>query len=155
MGLIAAHCAAGEQQQSEKITDLRRIRRQPRCFSAAPCLFLVMLLAAAAVIGAVMLLASTAEPNELISSSIFRYARATTFILNNVYATKMAAVFMISTSTVVIYTGIAPRWIAFIGYLLALVLLIGSYYIGWSFVMLPAWVFLISAYILMDNLGRR
>ena len=41
------------------------------------------------------------------------------------------------------------------GYLLALVLLIGSYYIGWSFAILPVWVFLISVYILMDNLRRR
>jgi hypothetical protein len=56
----------------------------------------------------------------------------------------MAAVFMISTSTVVIYTGIAPRWIALIGYLLAFLLLIGSYQIGWSFAVLPVWVFLIS-----------
>lgn len=124
-------------------------------FLGSALLFLVMLFAAAGVIGAVMILASTAEPNELISSTIFHYARAAAYILINVYATKMAAVFMISTSTVVIYTSIAPRWIAIIGYLLALVLLIGSYYIGWSFVILPAWVFLISAHILVDNLRRR
>ena len=124
-------------------------------FLGSALLFLAMLFAAAAVIGAVMLLASTAEPDELMRSAIFHYARAAAYIVNNVYATKMAAVFMISTSTVVIYTGIAPRWIAFVGYLLALVLLIGSYYIGWSFAVLPAWVFLISVYILMDNLRRR
>ena len=124
-------------------------------FLGSALLFLVMLFAAAAVIGAVMLLASKAEPDELISSTIFHYARAAAYILNNVYATKMAAVFMISTSTVVIYTGIAPRWLAIIGYLLALMLLIGSYYIGWGFVILPAWVFLISVYILIDNLRRR
>ena len=124
-------------------------------FLGSALLFLAMLFAAAAVIGAVMLLASTVEPIELRDSTTFRFARAATYIINNVYATKMAAVFMISTSTVVIYTGIAPRWIAFIGYLLALVLLIGSYYIGWSFAVLPAWVFLISVYILMDNLRRR
>ena len=124
-------------------------------FFGSALLFLAMLFAAAAVIGAVMLLASTAEPDELMRSAIFHYARAAAYIVNNVYATKMAAVFMISTSTVVIYTGIAPRWIAFIGYLLALVLLIGSYYIGWSFAILPVWVFLISVYILMDNLRRR
>ena len=121
-------------------------------FLGSALLFLAMLFAAAAVIGAVMLLASTAEPNELMASTTFRFARAAAYIINNVYATKMAAVFMISTSTVVIYIGIAPRWIAFIGYLLALVLLIGSFYIGWSFAVLPAWVFLISVYILMDNL---
>ena len=124
-------------------------------FLGSALLFLVMLFAAAAVIGAVMFLASAAEPNEVISSTIFHYARAVAYILNNVYATKMAAIFMISTSTVVIYTSIAPRWIAYIGYLLALVLLIGSYYIGWSFVILPAWVLLISTYILVDNLRRR
>ena len=124
-------------------------------FFGSALLFLAMLFAAAAVIGAVMLLASIAEPNEVMSSAIFRFARATAYILNNVYATKMAAVFMISTSTVVIYTGIAPRWIAFVGYLLALVLLIGSYHIGWSFAVLPAWVFLVSVYILMDNLRGR
>ena len=89
-------------------------------FFGSALLYLVTLFAAAAVIGAVMFLASAAEPNEVISSSIFHFARAAAYILNNVYATKMAAVFMISTSTVVIYTSIAPRWIAYFGYLLAL-----------------------------------
>jgi hypothetical protein len=100
-------------------------------------------------------LASMVEPSELRSSAVFHYARAVAYIVNSVYATKMAAAFMFSTSTVVIYTGIAPRWIAIIGYLLALVLLIASHYIAWSFVVLPAWVFLVSAYILMDNLRSR
>ena len=65
----------------------------------------------------------------------------------------MAAVFMISTSTVVIRTGIAPRWIAFLGFLLAIILLIGSFFMSWSIAVLPFWVFLISVYILIDNLG--
>src|SRR6266436_3727812 len=124
-------------------------------FFGSALLFLAMLFAAAAVIGAVMLLASTAEPNELMNSATFRFARAAAYIVTNVYASKMAAVFMISTSTVVIYTGIAPRWIAFIGYLSALVLLLGSFYIGWSFAVLPVWVFVISVYILIDNLRGR
>src|SRR5258706_16046963 len=123
-------------------------------FFGSALLFLAMLFVAAAVIGAVILVAASAEPNELINSATFRFARAATYIVMNVYAIKMAAVFMISTSTVVIYTGIAPRWIAIIGYLLALVLLVGSYYISWSFAVLPVWVFLISVYILMDNLRR-
>jgi hypothetical protein len=124
-------------------------------FFGSALLYLAMLFTAAAVIGAVMLLASTAEPNQLTSSATFRFARAAAYIVTNVYATKMAAVFMISTSTVVIYTGIAPRWIAFIGYLAASVLLIDSYYIGWSFAVLPVWVLLISVYILVDNLRGR
>jgi len=43
------------------------------------------------------------------NSATFRFARAASYIIMNVYA-----VFMISTSTVVIRTGSAPRWIAFL-----------------------------------------
>ena len=121
-------------------------------FFGSALLFLAMLFAAAAVIGAVMLVASISEPNELISSATFRFARAVSYIIVNVYAIKMAAVFMISTSTVVIRTGIAPRWIAFLGLLLAVILLIGSFFISWSVAVFPSWVFLISVYILIDNL---
>jgi hypothetical protein len=124
-------------------------------FFGSALLFLAMLFAAAALVGAVTLVASSAEPNELINSTTFRFARATAYIIMNVYAIKMAAVFMISTSTVVIYTAIAPRWIAFVGYFLALIILIGSYYISWSFAVLPIWVFLISIYILIENFGRQ
>jgi hypothetical protein len=122
-------------------------------FFGSGLLFLAMLFAAAAVIGAIVLVASISTPHELMNSTTFRFARATSYIIANVYAIKMAAVFMISTSTVVIRTGIAPRWIAFLGFLLALVLLMGSFFISWSFAILPFWVFLISVYILIDNLG--
>jgi hypothetical protein len=122
-------------------------------FFGSALLFLAMLFAAAAVVGAVMLVASVSEPNELTSSPTFRFARAVSYIIVNVYAIKMAAVFMISTSTVVIRTGIAPRWIAFLGFLLAAILLIGSSFISWSIAVFPSWVFLISIYILIDNLG--
>ena len=122
-------------------------------FFGSGLLFLAMLFAAAAVIGAIVLVASVSTPQELMNSATFRFARATSYIIANVYAIKMAAVFMISTSTVVIRTGIAPRWIAFLGFLLALILLMGSFFISWSFAILPFWVFLISVYILIDNLG--
>ena len=89
-------------------------------FFGSALLFLAMLFSAAALVGAITLVASSAEPNELINSSTFRFARAAAYIVMNVYAIKMAGVFMISTSTVVIYTAIAPRWIAFFGFMLAL-----------------------------------
>jgi hypothetical protein len=50
---------------------------------------------------------------------------------------KMASAFMITASTVAIYTGIAPRWLAILGFALALILLFGSFYISWSFVVFP------------------
>jgi hypothetical protein len=36
--------------------------------------------------------------------------------------------------------------------LLAVILLIGSFFISWSVAVFPSWVFLISVYILIDNL---
>jgi hypothetical protein len=124
-------------------------------FLGSALLFLAMLFAAAAIAGAVMLLASSAEPGQLTTSPVFRFARATVYIIVNAYAIKMACVFMISTSTVVIRTGIAPRWIAVLGFALACILLIGSYYLSWSIAVLPIWVFLLSVYILIHNLRRR
>ena len=64
----------------------------------------------------------------------------------------MAGVFMISTSTVVIYTQCAPRYIGFLGYVLALLLLFGSHLLEWSFFVFPIWVLLLSIQILVDNL---
>src|SRR5467141_3051320 len=49
-------------------------------FLGSALLFLAMLFAAAAVIGAVMLLASTVEPIELRDSTTFLFARAATYI---------------------------------------------------------------------------
>jgi hypothetical protein len=125
-------------------------------FFGSSLLFLAMLFAAAAIAGAVMLLAANAsEPERLINSPIFHFARATVYIIANAYAIKMACVFMVSTSTVVIRTGIAPRWIAILGFLLACILLVGSYYLSWSIAVFPVWVFLLSIYILIYNLRMR
>ena len=121
-------------------------------FLGSALLFLAMLFASAATAGAVMLMTSAAPPDQLINSSIFHFARATVYIIMNAYATKMACVFMISTSTVVIRTGIAPRWIAILGFLLACILLVGSYYMSWSIAVFPVWVFLLSIHILIYNL---
>lgn len=115
-------------------------------------LYLAMLFAAAALIGALILVAASTDPNQLVSSSAFRLTRATIYILLNVYATKMATVFMISTSTVVIHTAIAPRWTAILGYVLAIILLVGTYYSTWPIIVLPIWVLLLSIIILIDNM---
>jgi hypothetical protein len=122
-------------------------------FFGSALMFLAMLLAGAAILGG-LVLSYAARPDLFVNSSTFYFARAVTYVIVNVYAIKMAAVFMISTSTVVIYTGIAPRWIAVLGYVLALILLLSSYLISWSVMVLPIWVFLISFCILMDNIRR-
>jgi hypothetical protein len=122
-------------------------------FFGSGLLFLGLLFTAAAVVGAI-LMAFAAKPAELIDSATFHFARAAVYGILNIYLIKMAGVFMITTSTVAIYTGFAPRWLAVSGYVLSLLLLFGSYYVRWSFVVFPLWVFLISLCILVENLRR-
>src|SRR6478735_1220349 len=105
------------------------------------------------IIGAILIAFAT-HPQELIGSATFHFARAAAYSLVNVYMIKMASVFMITTSTVAIYTGIAPRWLALLGYALSLLLLFGSYYFSWSFLVFPVWVFLLSVCILKDSIRR-
>jgi hypothetical protein len=122
-------------------------------FFGSGLLFLSMLFTAAALVGG-LLMAFAAEPGQLIDSATFHFARAAVYNIVNIYMTKMTGVFMITTSTVAIYTGFAPRWLAIFGYALALLVLFGSYQIAWSFVVFPLWVFITSAYILIDNIRR-
>jgi hypothetical protein len=123
-------------------------------FFGSGLLFLGMLFVAAAVVGA-MLAAFGDEPAAFGASPAFRFARAVSVSLVNVYMVKMAGVFMISTSTVAMSTRFAPRWLAGLGYLLAALLLIGSSFLRWSFALFPLWVLLLSVHILAGDLGRR
>src|SRR6185436_8673548 len=94
-------------------------QREDRFFSTvffgSGLLFLSMLLVLAAFLGAI-LTAFAARPGIMIGSPTYHFARAVSYGIANVYMSKMAAVFMITTSTVAIYTGIAPRWLAIAGY---------------------------------------
>ena len=122
-------------------------------FFGSGILFLAMLFIAAAIVGGI-LIAFAAQPDKVVESASFHFARAAAYGIINIYMIKVAAVFMISTSTVAIFTDFAPRWLAIAGYGLALLLLIGSYYLSWSFVVFPFWVFLISVCILRDSIRR-
>jgi hypothetical protein len=121
-------------------------------FFGSGLLFLAMLFAAAAVAGA-LIISFAAAPAQLINSATFHFARAAAYNMMNVYAVKMAGVFMITTSTLAIYTGFVPRWLAILGYALASLLLFGSYYLSWSFVVFPLWVLMMSIHILMIQMG--
>jgi hypothetical protein len=123
-------------------------------FFGSSLLFLGMLFAAAAVAGALIISFETA-PAQVIESPTFHFARAAAYSMMNVYTIKMAGVFMVTTSTIAIYTGFAPRWIAILGYFLALLLLCGSYYLSWSFVVFPFWVLVMSIYIFFNDAGAK
>lgn len=121
-------------------------------FLGSGLLFLALLFSAAAIVGALIL--SFGTPSDAAGDwTTFHFGRAAAYILMNVYAMKMAAVFMITTSTVILYTAISPRWTSIVGFLLAPVLLLGSFF-PWSLLALPIWVLLVSASILAEEFHR-
>ncbi len=129
--------------------------REDRLFSTvfigSGLLFLAMLFSAAAVVGGIII-AFTSRPELPVDPDTFVFVWTLAFSLMNVYAIKMAGVFMISTSTVALKTQLVPRYIALLGFGLAMFLLFGSQYWNWSFFVFPLWVLLLSSQILIDNL---
>jgi len=119
-------------------------------FLGSGLLFLAMLFASAALAGG-LLTTWGAMPGQLVESGVYRFARTTSFQLINVYAMRMAGVFMITTCTLAIRTGIFPRPMAFLGYALALLLLLGSGRLPWVPMAFPVWTLLVSVQILVAN----
>ena len=122
-------------------------------FLGSGLLFLAMLFATAAVAGGTLMYYGAA-PARVIESGMYTFGRTITYQIMHVYAMKMAAVFMFSTSTLAVRTGIFPRWMAILGYVLATILLLSLGYLQWIPLVFPLWVILISTYIFAkDNTG--
>jgi hypothetical protein len=120
-------------------------------FLGSGLLFLAMMFVAAAVFGAIVIV-HAAHPGSLANSTSFGLARAFAYAIVNVYAIKMAGVFMLITSTIAVRTAFVARWMAAPGFVMALFLLSASQWFDWSFIVFPFWVLLISVYILVTNL---
>ncbi|SDY09286.1 hypothetical protein [Nitrosomonas sp. Nm33] len=123
-------------------------------FLGSGLLFLAMLFASGAV-AAGLLFSYSATPDKFIESDIYTFGRTVVHQIVNVYAMKMAGVFMISTCTVAVRTKILPRWIVFLGYVMALLLLLSVGYFKWTPLVFPLWVLLVSTYILLTNLRNK
>ena len=123
-------------------------------FLGSGLLFLALMFAAAASAGAIVATYAR-DPSGFVDSTTYLYARQTVAQIFGVYALRMAAVFLISQATLWLRTGVMPRWMAFVTYPVALVLLFIVTEVTWIMLVFPAWVFLVSAYILVVNLRRR
>src|SRR4051812_11140291 len=120
-------------------------------FLGSGLLFLAMLF-----LGAVMatsLVGMVPGPN--LEPGIWDFARHSTTTLISVYAMRMAAVFTLTVSTVVLRTAAVHRRLAYVGYAAAVVLLLtaGSY--RWTELVFPVWVLVLSIAILSTPDRRR
>jgi hypothetical protein len=120
-------------------------------FLGSGLLFLAMLFIGAVTATSMLTMLAGSNPN----TGIFAYGRSTTQTLISVYAMRMAAVFTLSVSTVGLRTSAMPRWVSFLGYLIALALLVAAGEHKWFQLLFPAWVLLVSVVILFTRPTNR
>jgi hypothetical protein len=102
-----------------------------------------------------LLIAYEATPEKFMDSGTYTFARTLGYELANVYALRMAGVFMFSTCTLAIRIGTFPRWMAFLGYALGLFLVLSIGRFGWAPLVFPSWSLVVSVYVLFVNFRRR
>ena len=123
-------------------------------FLGSGLLFVAMLFVAGAAAGA-MLETFTIEGHLPAQSETFAFDRRMVYALINVYAIKMAAVFIFVTSSIGLRTAFLPRRLALAGFAVGLVLLLVITSFAWIALLIPLWVLLVSAYILVADLRHR
>lgn len=122
-------------------------------FLGSGFLFVAMLFTVAAMTGAIVLL-YLAERDRFLASSFYRFGHLLTSEILNTYMLRMAGVFMISTSTLFLRARVISKWIGFLGYGLAAIMLLRISHLdrlGWVSLSFPLWVLLVSLSILMSN----
>jgi hypothetical protein len=116
-------------------------------FLGSGLLFLAMLFAGAASSSSVLELSTRPSPD----LEVWAFGRDSTQTLVSVYAMRMAAVFTLSVSTVGLRTRAVPRWVAYLGYAVSLVLLVAAGEHQWSQLIFPLWVLVLSLVILLTG----
>ncbi|MCJ7741550.1 MAG: hypothetical protein MUO95_02560 [Methanoregula sp.] len=123
-------------------------------FLGSGLLFLALTFIGAA-LAAGLLSSYAIESSVLVQSGVLTYSRKVIYHIFNIYAIRMAGVFMISLATIWLRTGLMHRGWAFLTYVLALVLLLSIDYSFWVTLIFPGWVLVISVYILIRNLRNK
>lgn len=121
-------------------------------FLGSGLLFVAMLFAAAAVLGGLIAGNSlgTAAPTDI---ETVGFARSVGYSFLFIYSAKVAGVFVLATSTIIRRSG-WPRWAALSGFIVAVVLILSVTFFEPIVMLLPAWVAVISVYVLVTG-GRR
>ena len=119
-------------------------------FFGSGILYLAMIFVASGLFGGLILIGSK-RPELLIDTSLYATTRAMIYQIIHEYAIRMAGMFMIVLGTIWFRTVIMPRWLVWLTYLFALILLFSIGYSDWIMMVFPAWVFLVSVYILVLN----
>jgi hypothetical protein len=88
------------------------------------------------------------------SAAMVGAMRALSYTVLFAFSTRVAAVFLISMGTIGLRSRTFPRWFAVTGYLLGLVLLVAVTFFDWVILVLPAWVAVVSLFIMRRERSR-
>jgi hypothetical protein len=113
-------------------------------FLGSGLVFIAMLFATGAIAGGLVF-----SGGEQATAEVWDFGRRVSHTLLNVYAMRMAAVFAITTSTIVTQLSLAPRWLSVTGLATGVVLFVSVGWIPWVELVFPAWVFALSMHILI------
>jgi len=122
-------------------------------FLGSGLLFVASLSASAAVAVSVAL---PVETGRIPAPDLWAYSfgRRLSGALLNIFAIKMAGVFIFSTCTIALRTAIFPRWVAYCGFACGLVLLLAITSWPWIALLFPVWILLVSLHILAADIRR-
>jgi hypothetical protein len=120
-------------------------------FLGSGLLFLALNFVGAALAGG-LLTSYGIEKSALLGGGVYTYSRSVIYNIINIYAVRMAGVFMISLATIWLRTGLMQRTWTFLTYILALVLLLSVTLSLWVSLIFPGWVLAVSIYILFLSL---
>lgn len=119
-------------------------------FFGSGLLFIAMTFIAAALAGGI-LAGELAGPESVVSLETLRFGRMVMYQISHNYAIRMAGVFMLSLGTIWYRTGLMPRWLAVLTFLMAVILLFTFDETFSISLVLPGWVLVISIFILVRN----
>jgi hypothetical protein len=114
---------------------------------ASGVLFVCMLFAGTAAVGAVALL-TVFSSTPLPSPEVARTLTAAGYGMVFVFGVRAAGMYMITTTTLARRHGLLPRWVAVVGYLGATFLLVSTTFHPATLLVFPGWVLLLSVVLL-------
>ena len=119
-------------------------------FLGSGLLFLAMMFVSTAV-AAALVASNRGFTDPAAHAEVVAFGKMIVVSAAKTYAIRMAAVFMISLATIWLKTGLMPRWLVVVSYLVALALLIAGDVSMWLTLAFPVWVLVVSALILLRS----
>ncbi|MDX3236265.1 hypothetical protein PV392_11330 [Streptomyces sp. ME03-5709C] len=142
MGAVRAHMGEGEDKFLSTV------------FLGSGLVFVATLFGATAAAGSLLATTQVAAPGAP-RAELSYFGQHLTYNLLTTYAMRMAAVFVLSASTVALRLGSFPRWLVLLGYLVGITLLFVVPGVPLAELVFPLWALIVSLHVLVASFRSR